>query len=185
MRKAFYPRQSCNPWPSSAIRTWMASGAFHRPFWVYEFRVSASTFGVPHSASGWFSTQQSEIRNLKLSEAWNLGGQDGNVPRAASVINIKNRPEWPLDKVSFSQLIAGERVTNQLTTISKTDESEILWISSRTERSGCAPSEIAALLSNVLPKIYALTKGPAEPSRPRPLHEVASESGDQRTKFLS
>ncbi len=64
-----------------------------------------------------------------------------------------DRPEWPLDKESFSQLIAVGRVTNQLTTISKTDESENLWISSRTESSRCAPSEIEALLSNVLPKI--------------------------------
>ena len=43
------------------------------------------------------------------------------------------KPEWPLDKESFSQLIAAERVTNQLTTISKTDESENLWISYLTQ----------------------------------------------------
>jgi hypothetical protein len=33
---------------------------------------------------------QSEICDLKLSEAWSLAGHDGRVTRAASVVNIKN-----------------------------------------------------------------------------------------------
>src|SRR6266436_3729635 len=45
---------------------------------------------------------------------------DGRASRAALVTNIKNRPEWPLVKESLSQLIAGERVTNQCATISTT-----------------------------------------------------------------
>jgi len=66
--------------------------------------------------------------------------------------------EWRLAKESISQLIAGKHVTNQRTTVSKTAEFEGCWVSSRVETSRCAPSEIASFLSNVLPKIYALSK---------------------------
>ena len=59
---------------------------------------------------------------------------------------------------SLSQLIAGERVTNQLTTISKMDEFESLRISSRTERFRCGPGKIASFSSIVFPKVYTLTK---------------------------
>ena len=59
---------------------------------------------------------------------------------------------------SLSQLIAGERVTNHRTTISKMDEFESLRISSRAERFRCGPSKIAPFLSIVFPRVYTLTK---------------------------
>ena len=68
------------------------------------------------------------------------------------------RGEWRLLKESLPQPIAGEHVTNQRTTVSKTAAFEGCWVSSRVETSRCAPSEIASFLSNVLPKIYALSK---------------------------
>src|SRR6266436_9760761 len=34
----------------SACCNWKLPGAFHRPFWVYEIRLSPSTFWLPHSA---------------------------------------------------------------------------------------------------------------------------------------
>ena len=123
--------------------------------------VSPAPVGVPPTAQPLHpsASHPSTLSTLRRAteDGRSLATQDGYFVRGQKYPKGV-KPEWHLAKESLSQLTAGERVTDMRTTISKMDEFETVWISSRTESSRCGPSKIATLLSIVFPKIYTLTK---------------------------